>query len=150
MEASRKQVMGIAPTAAAPATEAQATAVMDAPAPSTSPADSAQAKAVEQACLEPLGKLVAELDLCRRYYEATFANKPVERAIFVGGEARQRTLCQQVARGLGLAAQVGDPMVRMARTSEIAIESGIDRRLPQPTWAVAIGLSMGPGNVSGQ
>jgi hypothetical protein len=28
------------------------------------------------------------------------------------------------------------------------LESGIDRRLPQPDWAVAIGLSMGPA-VSG-
>jgi hypothetical protein len=35
-------------------------------------------------------------------------------------------------------------MVRMGRISQIGIESGIDRRQPQPTWAVAIGLSMGP------
>jgi hypothetical protein len=35
-------------------------------------------------------------------------------------------------------------MVRMGRISEIGIESGIDRRQPQPNWAVAIGLSMGP------
>jgi hypothetical protein len=46
---------------------------------------------------------------------------------------------------MGLAAQVGDPLVRMGRISEIGIESGIDRRQPQPGWAVAIGLSMGPG-----
>ena len=43
-----------------------------------------------------------------------------------------------------LAAQVGDPLVRMSRISEVGIESGIDRRQPQPSWAVAIGLSMGP------
>lgn len=150
-------------TAAVPALGEQsgtATAVIEAPAsnrlspsqpaPAPATAESLQAQAVEQACMEPLGKLVEELDLCRRYYEATFPNKPVERLVFVGGEARQRTLCQHIARGLGLAAQVGDPMVRMGRVSDIGVESGLDRRQPQPTWAVAIGLSMGPGNVSGQ
>jgi hypothetical protein len=29
----------------------------------------------------------------------------------------------------------------MARASDISIETGIDRRLPQPAWAIAIGLS---------
>ena len=149
---SRRQEMGIAES---PAASATATAVMEAPASAAAPvaaasAESLQAKAIEQACLEPLGKLVEELDLCRRYYEATFPSKPVERLVFVGGEARQRGLCQHIARGLGLAAQVGDPMVRMGRVSEIGVESGIDRRQPQPTWAVAIGLSMGPAGSSQQ
>jgi type IV pilus assembly protein PilM len=99
---------------------------------------------IHQAIQEPLRKLVSELDLCRRYYEATFQNKPVEHLIFVGGEARQRAVCLQMARELGLAAQIGDPLVRMGRISEIGIETGIDRRQPQPGWAVAIGLSMGP------
>jgi len=140
MEQTRKQTMGVE---AQPA--AVATAVAEAPAPAPV-GDAQQAKAVEQACMEPLTKLIEELDLCRRYYEATFPSKPVERLVFVGGEARQRTLCQHIARGMGLAAQVGDPMVRMSRISEIGVESGIDRRQPQPTWAVAIGLSMGPAN----
>ncbi|HSI34626.1 MAG TPA: pilus assembly protein PilM [Tepidisphaeraceae bacterium] len=99
---------------------------------------------VEEACHEPLVRLVEELDRCRRYYEATFPSKPVEKLIFVGGEARQRRLCQNVAREMSLAAQVGDPLVRMGRLSEVGIESGIDRRQPQPGWATAIGLSLGP------
>ncbi|MGH7214942.1 MAG: pilus assembly protein PilM, partial [Tepidisphaeraceae bacterium] len=107
-----------------------------------------QVRAVEQACREPLGKLVAELDMCRRYHEATFPSMPVDRLVFVGGEARHRSLCQYVAREMGLAAQVGDPMVRMGRVSEIGIESGIDRRQAQPAWSVAIGLSMGPADAS--
>lgn len=115
-----------------------------APAPSAANELAEQSRLVEQACREPLNKLVEELDLCRRYYESTFPSKPVERLIFVGGEARQRGLCQHIARELGLAAQVGDPMVRMGRISEVGIESGIDRRQPQPGWAVAIGLSLGP------
>jgi type IV pilus assembly protein PilM len=103
-----------------------------------------QRREIENACTPLLEKLVEELDLCRRYYEATFPAKPVDRLVFVGGEARYRWLCQRVARGLGLAAQLGDPMCRMSRGCQLGIETGIDRRLPQPAWAVAIGLSMGP------
>lgn len=103
-----------------------------------------QAQQVTHACREPLSKLVAELDLCRRYYEATFPSNPVDRLVFIGGEARHRSLCQHIARELGLAAQLGDPMARMSRVSDIGIESGIDRRQPQPSWAVAVGLSLGP------
>lgn len=101
---------------------------------------------VHNACQEPLARLCEELDLCRRYYESTFPSKPVSRIVFVGGEAQQRALCTQVARTLSLAAQVGDPMARMSRTSDVGIECGIDRRVPQPAWAVAIGLSLGPAH----
>lgn len=103
-----------------------------------------QMEHVEQACREPVSRLVEELDMCRRYYETTFPNAPVDRLIFIGGEARQRVLCQTIAQELGLAAQIGDPLVRMGRVSDVGFESGIDRRQPQPGWAVAIGLSMGP------
>ena len=111
---------------------------------SAAPVGDATARRVEQASREPLNKLIEELDLCRRYYEATFPNKPVQRLVFIGGEARQRSLCQHVARELGIAAQLGDPLVRMGRISDVGVESGIDRRQPQPSWAVAIGLSLGP------
>jgi type IV pilus assembly protein PilM len=104
-----------------------------------------QASKVQTACAEQVTKLIEELTLCRRYYEATFPNRPVDRLVFVGGEARHRNLGQQIAREMGLAAQIGDPLVRMGRISDIGIESGIDRRQPQPGWAVVIGLSMGPG-----
>ena len=40
--------------------------------------------------------------------------------------------------------QVGDPLVRMGRTTEVGIDSGLDRRQAQPGWAAAIGLSLGP------
>ena len=104
----------------------------------------AQMAQVTEALVEPLDQLVGELDLCRRYYESTFPNKPVDRLIFVGGEAKHRTLCQHIAQGLSLAAQVGDPLIRMGHTTSVGIESGLDRRQAQPGWAVAIGLSLGP------
>lgn len=98
---------------------------------------------IEEACREPLERLNSELELCRRYHEATFPNRPIELIIFVGGEARQRTLCQQIARRLGIAAQLGDPMVRLGRISKIREGCGLDLNRAQPDWAVAIGLSMG-------
>jgi Tfp pilus assembly PilM family ATPase len=120
------------------------TAVRPAPSAVTDPDQ--QARVIEQSVRDPLNRLIEELNLCRRYHEATFPNKTVDRLIFVGGEARQRSLCAHVAREMGLAAQVGDPLVRMGRISDVGIESGIDRRQPQPNWSVAIGLSIGPGN----
>jgi type IV pilus assembly protein PilM len=101
-------------------------------------------RVVETAVREPLGKLIEEVDMCRRYHEATFPSAPVDKLLFVGGEGRQKGLCAFVARELGLAASVGDPMARMAKATELPPESGLDRRGPQPAWAVALGLSMGP------
>jgi cell division ATPase FtsA len=130
-------------TAAAPRTARHEAA---APAPAFEGGGELQEKSrlVEQALREPLNKLTEELDLCRRYHETTFHSKPLDRLVFIGGEARHRGLCMHIARSLSLAAQVGDPLVRMGRTSDVGVESGIDRRQPQPSWSVAIGLSMGP------
>lgn len=111
-------------------------------APSEGPITSDRRR-MDEACQEPLARLTEELSLCRRYYEATFHNQPIQRLIFVGGEANQRGLCQQIAREMGVAAQVGDPLCRMGKTAPASIEGVIDRRLPQPNWAVAVGLSMG-------
>jgi type IV pilus assembly protein PilM len=102
-----------------------------------------QAQIVQNACRHPLDRLVEELELCRRYYETTFPERPVDRALFVGGEARQRSLCQYLAGELGLPAQIGDPLARMNKNNDIPPETGIDRRESQPAWAVAIGLSLG-------
>ena len=46
------------------------------------PADpQAQQAIVDEACREQLNQLVSELNLCRRYYETTFPNKPVDRLV---------------------------------------------------------------------
>lgn len=102
---------------------------------------------IEEACRDPLERLLSELELCRRYHEATFPNRPIDRIVFVGGEALQRALCQQIAKRLGIAAQLGDPMVRLGRTSKVPLESGLDVAKPQPAWAVAVGLSIGQNAV---
>jgi type IV pilus assembly protein PilM len=102
-----------------------------------------QAALVDAAMRDPLSRLVQELDLCRRYYEATFPSNPIDRLVFVGGEAHHRRVCQQIAMDLSLGAQVGDPMVRMARVCDLPPDAGLDPTQPQPSWAVALGLTMG-------
>ena len=102
---------------------------------------------IEEACRDPLERLLRELESCRRYHEATFPNRPIDRIVFIGGEAMQRTLCQQIAKRLGIPAQLGDPMVRLGRGSRVPVESGLDTSKPQPAWAVAVGLSIGQNAV---
>jgi type IV pilus assembly protein PilM len=104
----------------------------------------ANAEQVESAIHHTLERLIAELSLCRKDHEATFPEFPIEQLIFLGGEARQPGLCQHIATQLDLPGHTADSLCRMSGNSEIGIESAIDRRHPQPAWAAAIGLSMGP------
>jgi len=141
--AANPQAQGTVATAPAPAPEALAVRFgEEAPAPVPQPVDSSERGRINEATREPIEKLVEELSLCRRYYEATFPNQPVKRLVFVGGEANQRGMCLSIAKRLGIAAQVGDPFSRMADAAHISTDV-IDRRKPQPAWAVAVGLSMG-------
>ncbi|HQY87941.1 MAG TPA: pilus assembly protein PilM [Tepidisphaeraceae bacterium] len=87
-------------------------------------------------------RLIDELELCRRYHESTFADKPISRLIFVGGCAKDQNLCQSIAQAMSLPAQLGDPLVRFNRTAMPQL-TAMDRRAPQPEWAVAIGASLG-------
>ncbi len=92
---------------------------------------------------EPLEQLVDEVAMCIRYYETIFPGKKVNRAIFFGGEARHRALCQHVARALRLPAQVADPLARISRTGGEKL-TGVDLTTPQPGWTVAVGLALCP------
>ncbi|MFA6133122.1 MAG: pilus assembly protein PilM [Phycisphaerae bacterium] len=85
-----------------------------------------------------------EMTQCLRYYESIFRNQAVERAIFVGGQAYDKRLCQAIAQRLNLPAQIGDPLVRVSRADGAGVNLGIDWRQPQPAWAVAVGLSLSP------
>lgn len=98
---------------------------------------------LEQICSGLVTKLISELNLCRRYHEATFPNWPIQRLIFVGGEGSNRGLCQRIAREMALPAQIGDPLVRIGRGREVFFDCDLDGKQPQPGWAVAIGLSAG-------
>ncbi len=90
-----------------------------------------------------LDGLTGELTQCLRYYESVFRSQPVERVIFLGGEAYDKRLCQAIAQRLNLPAQIGDPLVRIERAQGAGAAAGLTRREPQPDWAVAVGLSLG-------
>lgn len=92
---------------------------------------------------EPLEILTDEISHCLRYHESLFPGRKIDRAVFVGGESRQRGLCQHIARVLRLPAQIADPIARVARTGTEPT-AGIDLREPQPGWAVALGLCLSP------
>lgn len=92
--------------------------------------------------------LGAELTNCLRYYDTVFHNQPVERMIFLGGQAHDKRLCQIIAQRLALPARIGDPLARVGRNEGAGMDIGLDRRNVQPAWAVAVGLSLGAETAS--
>ncbi|MDY7011425.1 MAG: pilus assembly protein PilM [Planctomycetota bacterium] len=100
---------------------------------------------LDEAVNESLKSAVAEITKCLRYYESMFPSNPVERAIFLGGQARDTHLCKGIARHLHLPSQVGDPLVKIKKAEGAGItpEDGPDFRKAQPEWVVAVGLSLG-------
>jgi hypothetical protein len=98
--------------------------------------------AAAAACRDEVANLARELLFCARYYQSLFPDRPVERIVFLGGEAHHRAVCQQIARELRLPAMLGDPMLRMHRTHE-GVECGdLAAGVPAPEWAVAFGCSL--------
>lgn len=90
---------------------------------------------------ELLETIADELSMCLRYHRGLFPSYNIDRTILVGGEARQKWLCQHVVRSLRLPAQLGDPLARLKSASEPIKTPGLDLNLPQPGWAVVCGLS---------
>jgi type IV pilus assembly protein PilM len=106
------------------------------------PPDEADREAFYRMLDAAVRELTEGLTQCLRYYEAAFRNQGIERAIFLGGQARDAKLCEAIARRLNLPAQIGDPMTRVQRTGPQCPGSP-DLRQPEPAWAVAVGLSLG-------
>lgn len=94
---------------------------------------------------DTLDCLLDEMHLCLRYYQSVFPNRPIDKLVFLGGEAHHVSTCQHIARSLRIAAQLGDPMARLMRAG--AKSSGLDLRQPQPGWAVPLGLCLSEANV---
>lgn len=87
--------------------------------------------------------LVDELAMCLRYHESVFPDRPIDRAIFLGGGARQVGVCQHIARALRLPAQLADPFARLHRTGREPT-LGVDVTTPQPGWTLTFGLCLSP------
>ncbi len=92
---------------------------------------------------ELLDALTDELLMCRRYHQTLFPGRPIDRVIFLGGEAAQIGFCQHIARVLRLPAQLGDPVARLKRDSSLTTP-GVSFDTAQPAWAVAFGLCSAP------
>ena len=90
-----------------------------------------------------LRSLCEELRSCVRYHDLMFDGHQVEKVIFVGGQAKHTVLCQQVARGLGLPAHLGDPVARVAPETRTGKHSDLESSGRHCEWAVAFGLSLG-------
>ncbi len=99
------------------------------------------ATAVADAISDEVDRLAKELAMCVRYYGSVFQGRTINRLIFLGGESTHRQTCQRIAKELGIAAQIGDPFTRVLRNSD-GIDMCIDRRSPQPAWAVAMGCAL--------
>jgi Tfp pilus assembly PilM family ATPase len=94
---------------------------------------------------ELLDTITDELSMCLRYHHSLFRNRPIDRAIFLGGESRQAWLCQHMVKSLRVPAQLADPLARFDPTS--ASETpGLTLGRPQPGWAVACGLCDAPSD----
>lgn len=94
---------------------------------------------------EPLSVITDEIALCLRYHDALYPGVKVNRAVFVGGEARHVGICHHLARVLRLQASVADPLACFARAPGAGTLAGVSVELnkPQPGWAVCAGLSFG-------
>lgn len=92
---------------------------------------------------EAVETLTDEVNMCTRYYATQGTGKRVERVVFLGGEARYKGLCQQIAKKLRLPARMVDPLARVSRSnSEPAI--GVDLKEQQPAWAAVLGMCLSP------
>ncbi|MFP4144370.1 MAG: pilus assembly protein PilM [Phycisphaeraceae bacterium] len=89
--------------------------------------------------------LTDELQLCVRYHQSLFPEHPLEKLVFLGGEARQVEICQRIARSLRTAAQLGNPLAAIGRGGKPG--AGVDLDQPQPGWAVPLGLSLSEKSV---
>lgn len=84
-----------------------------------------------------------ELAMCLRYHQSLFPGRQVDRAVFLGGESRQVSLCRSLARGLRLPARLGDPLARLIVAGQPPTP-GLSLGQAQPGWAVACGLCITP------
>ncbi len=87
--------------------------------------------------------IAEELSMCLRYHQSLFRDRRMDRIVFLGGEARNIALCQQIAKQLQLAAQLGDPLTRLECKRSLRTP-GLTLGQPQPGWAVVCGLCSAP------
>lgn len=109
----------------------------------SAPVQPARAVGPEADLSEPMEILADEISMCLRYHRSLFPDRAVEKVIFLGGQSRQRLVCEHLARSLRLPAQSLDPLARLARSGSVPAE-GVDVTAPQPGWACVTGMCLSP------
>jgi type IV pilus assembly protein PilM len=107
--------------------------------------DSEEAKKqtdVMQVIRPTLQNMCDEFRGCIRYHDMIFDAQPTQRVIFLGGLAKNTRLCQQLARSMGLPAQLADPVSRIDSATLTGNHSDLIASERHSDWAVAIGLSL--------
>ena len=89
---------------------------------------------------EVIDTMTDELSMCVRYHDGLFPGRQIDRVVMVGGEARQNWLCRTLVKSLRLPGQLGDPLARLAYSSNSNV-TGLTFGQPQPGWAVPCGLT---------
>jgi type IV pilus assembly protein PilM len=93
--------------------------------------------------LDPkIDEIAGGLSQCLAYHASVFKSQGAELVVFVGAEARDRYLCQAIARRLNLPAKIGDPFTCIDGKSASVNGTDVDPDVPHPDWAVAVGLSL--------
>ena len=87
--------------------------------------------------------LTDEISMCMRYYQTIFPDRKIDRAVFVGGGARDIGMCRHIANALKMPGQSMDPLARIKRTGKEPV-AGVDFSQAQPAWTVAYGLTRAP------
>lgn len=113
----------------------------------TLPAESATGTATGPMDCETTDCLIDELRMTFRHYETRHPEQPIEKLVFLGGEANRIQTCQALARSVHVAAQMGDPFARLSRMNAGSSPMGVDLSQPQPGWAVALGLCLSEANL---
>ena len=125
-----------------PPPTAAATAVAERTATSAAP------KAAAGIADETLEHLIDELRMTFRHHAVRHPSDPIQKLIFIGGEANQHETCRQLARAVEVPAQLGDPFARLSRIGVgTTAGGGVDLAQPQPGWAVALGLCLSDANL---
>ena len=87
--------------------------------------------------------LADEIISCLRYHNLMFESQQVGKVIFLGGMAKNKTICQKLAQSLNLPAQLGDPLARVLPQSRTGNHSDLEEGQSYTDWAVAFGLGLG-------
>lgn len=92
---------------------------------------------------QTVGRLVAEIDSCCRYFETIAGRFPIEQILLLAGNNVSKDLCDKItklAQKMQIPAQIGDVLSAIEVRQEA--DCMVERRNSNVDWAIAFGLSL--------